>query len=68
MCHSGITEITQPVTIKLKLFSEAGWLPCVVGSPWPKEFTGDMDAPEDYDYFHELIAIDEGTCTCMYTA
>jgi len=47
-----------PMPVFRKAF-EAGWLPCVVGSPWPREFTGDLDAPEDYDYFHELIAIDE---------
>jgi len=38
---------------------KAGWLPCVVGAPWPREFTGDLEPPEHYDYFHELIAIDE---------
>jgi len=47
-----------PMEVFRKAF-QAGWLPCVVGSPWPREFTGDLDAPEGYNYFHELIAIDE---------
>jgi len=51
-----------PPEVFVKAF-EAGWLPCVVGAPWPREFTGSLDAPEGYDYFHELIAIDEvGRC------
>merc|ERR1711865_196782 len=47
-----------PAEVFEKAF-QAGWLPCVVGAPWPREFTGDLEPPEDYDYFHELIAIDE---------
>jgi len=35
-----------------------GILPAVVGKPWPQEFT-DVKSPEGYDYFHELINIDE---------
>ena len=31
----------------------------MIGSPWPREYTGSLDPPENYDYFHELIAIDE---------
>jgi alkylation response protein AidB-like acyl-CoA dehydrogenase len=37
-----------------------GILPAVVGKPWPQDYT-DIKAPEAYDYFHELINIDETT-------
>jgi alkylation response protein AidB-like acyl-CoA dehydrogenase len=37
-----------------------GILPAVVGKPWPQEYT-DVKSPEGYDYFHELINIDETT-------
>jgi len=47
-----------PMEVFRKAFT-AGFLPAVVGAPWPREYTGDLDAPEGYDYFHELIAIDE---------
>ncbi|KAK3281502.1 hypothetical protein CYMTET_10710 [Cymbomonas tetramitiformis] len=40
---------------------EAGLLPGVVGAPWPTEYAG--PGPEDYDYFHELILVDE-ICRC----
>merc|ERR1719327_2188552 len=35
-----------------------GMLPAAVGKPWPQEYT-DVKSPEGYDYFHELINIDE---------
>jgi len=35
-----------------------GILPAVVGKPWPQDYT-DVKSPEGYDYFHELINIDE---------
>ena len=42
---------------------EAGWLPAVVGAPWPVQYIGPRIAggvrPEEFDTFHELIAIDE---------
>jgi len=43
---------------------EAGWLPGCVGPPWPKDIVPDCKIiaglkPEEYDYFHELILIDE---------
>jgi hypothetical protein len=37
-----------------------GILPATVGKPWPQEYT-DVKSPEGYDYFHELINIDETT-------
>jgi alkylation response protein AidB-like acyl-CoA dehydrogenase len=43
------------------VYAEAGKrgiLPGVVGKPWPQDFT-DHRAPDGYDYFHELITIDE---------
>jgi len=42
--------------------SKWGILPVVVGKPWPQEYT-DTKPPEGYDYFHELISIDETTRT-----
>lgn len=57
-CHEWEENKKMPHEIFAKAF-KAGWLPCVVGSPWPREHTGSLDAPEGYDYFHELIAIDE---------
>jgi len=41
---------------------ERGILPAVVGKPWPSEYTK-SPSPEGYDYFHELINIDE-TARC----
>jgi alkylation response protein AidB-like acyl-CoA dehydrogenase len=35
-----------------------GILPATVGKPWPQEYTV-VKEPEGYDYFHELINIDE---------
>mmetsp|Transcript_9636 Transcript_9636/g.19983 ORF Transcript_9636/g.19983 Transcript_9636/m.19983 type:complete len:464 (-) Transcript_9636:544-1935(-) len=37
-----------------------GLLPACVGKPWPGKYTPHQ-APEGYDYFHELINCDEGT-------
>jgi len=42
---------------------EAGFLPGVVGTPWPTQFGGNKIAggikPDEYDAFHELILFDE---------
>jgi alkylation response protein AidB-like acyl-CoA dehydrogenase len=42
---------------------EAGWLPAVIGNPWPTEYAGTKIAggvkPEEFDYFHEQILIEE---------
>lgn len=35
-----------------------GVLPGVVGQPWPAQWV-EAPAPEGYDYFHELITVDE---------
>jgi len=40
--------------------AEYGILAGVVGAPWPSKYT-DAPAPANYDYFHELINVDEGT-------
>jgi hypothetical protein len=37
-----------------------GILPACVGKPWPRNFTGAPE-PAGYDYFHELINVDEGS-------
>ena len=45
----------------LQKCAKAGWLPAVVGAPWPKDFAPehpDIKADE-WDQFHELILIDE---------
>jgi alkylation response protein AidB-like acyl-CoA dehydrogenase len=46
---------------------EAGILPTGAGAPWQTEYAGTHIAgdvkPEEFDYFHELIAIDE-MCRC----
>ncbi len=53
-----------------KKTAEAGFLPAVVGPPWPVEFAGDKVAggmdirPDEFDQFHEMILIDE---TARYT-
>jgi len=42
---------------------QAGWLPAVVGPPWPSQYVGNQlmggIKPEEFDAFHELILIDE---------
>jgi len=42
---------------------QAGWLPGVVGPPWPTHLVGGAIAggvkPEEFDAFHELILVDE---------
>lgn len=43
-----------------KKSAQYGILPACVGKPWPRGFT-DAAEPEGYDYFHELINVDEGT-------
>jgi len=35
-----------------------GLLPAICGRPWPAQYT-DVPEPEGYNYFHELIMIDE---------
>ena len=37
-----------------------GILPACVGKPWPKQYTSAPE-PAGYDYFHELINVDEGS-------
>ena len=40
--------------------AQYGILPACVGKPWPGKYTSAPE-PEGYDYFHELINVDEGT-------
>eukprot|EP00193_Tetraselmis_chui_P005801 CAMPEP_0177768086 /NCGR_PEP_ID=MMETSP0491_2-20121128/9519_1 /TAXON_ID=63592 /ORGANISM="Tetraselmis chuii, Strain PLY429" /LENGTH=673 /DNA_ID=CAMNT_0019284841 /DNA_START=39 /DNA_END=2060 /DNA_ORIENTATION=+ len=37
--------------------AQVGLLACTVGVPWPTEYAG--PGPDGFDYFHELILIDE---------
>jgi alkylation response protein AidB-like acyl-CoA dehydrogenase len=43
--------------------AKAGILPALIGPPWPTEYVGTTIAggikPEEVDYFHELIFVDE---------
>ena len=41
-----------------QFLGKEGMLACICGKPWPAEYT-DVPAPEGYDFFHELIMIDE---------
>ncbi len=47
--------------------STTGILPSGAGAPWQTEYAGTHIAggvkPEEFDYFHELIAVDE-MCRC----
>jgi len=47
--------------------AKAGWLPAVIGPPWPTEYVGTNLIgglkPEEYDVFHELVLTDE-LCRC----
>lgn len=51
-----------PRQLSVKAY-EAGWYPGAAGAPWPTEYVGSKIAggvkPEEFDYFHELILIDE---------
>ena len=38
---------------------QSGWLPGVVGVPWPEEYAGPFPFGEKFDAFHEQILIDE---------
>jgi len=61
--HEWDENKTLPKSLWAKAY-EAGWLPCVVGSPWPKHIVPNAPIagglkPEEVDYFCEMIAIDE---------
>eukprot|EP01117_Protostelium_nocturnum_P001016 TRINITY_DN11339_c0_g1_i1.p1 TRINITY_DN11339_c0_g1~~TRINITY_DN11339_c0_g1_i1.p1 ORF type:complete len:567 (-),score=223.66 TRINITY_DN11339_c0_g1_i1:63-1739(-) len=60
-CHKWDEDKKMPSDIYRKCY-EAGFLPGVVGG-WPTEYAGDKIAggvkPSEWDYFHELILIDE---------
>jgi len=61
-----VHEWDQNKKIPLEIYKkayEAGILPGAVGAPWPTELAGDNIAggikPEEFDYFHEMILVDE---------
>lgn len=54
--HQWDTAKSVPKDLYAKMHA-AGIMPAVVGAPWPKEYA--VDAPEDFDQFHELILWDE---------
>jgi predicted heme/steroid binding protein len=65
-CHEWDEAKKIPKELYQKLY-QAGILPGVVGKPWPVKYAGDKIAggvaPAEWDYFHELILIDEfGRC------
>eukprot|EP01122_Echinamoeba_exundans_P012860 TRINITY_DN54_c2_g1_i1.p1 TRINITY_DN54_c2_g1~~TRINITY_DN54_c2_g1_i1.p1 ORF type:complete len:528 (+),score=134.02 TRINITY_DN54_c2_g1_i1:103-1686(+) len=60
-------ELRQIPRDLYKKAADKGILQGVVGAPWPSQFSpsgpaGDIK-PEEYDYFHELILLDE-LCRC----
>lgn len=61
-CHQWDEEKRVPKELYRKCY-EAGWLPGVVGAPWPTEYAGDKIAggikPSEFDAFTELILVDE---------
>lgn len=61
-CHAWDEAKAIPREVWRKCY-EGGWLPGVVGAPWPTEWAGSNIAggvkPEEWDSFHELILFDE---------
>ena len=61
-CHAWDEAKQIPREVWRKCY-EGGWLPGVVGAPWPTELCGSNIAggvkPEEWDSFHELILLDE---------
>eukprot|EP01117_Protostelium_nocturnum_P013518 TRINITY_DN5050_c0_g1_i1.p1 TRINITY_DN5050_c0_g1~~TRINITY_DN5050_c0_g1_i1.p1 ORF type:complete len:563 (-),score=249.06 TRINITY_DN5050_c0_g1_i1:118-1806(-) len=61
-CHKWDEEKYFPKEI-YKAAYEGGWLPAVIGPPWPKDLVGTNIAGgvkvEEFDQFHELILLDE---------
>ncbi|KAL0477695.1 long-chain specific acyl-CoA dehydrogenase, mitochondrial [Acrasis kona] len=61
-----VHEWDEKKKIPLELYKkayEAGILPGAVGAPWPTKYAGPNIAggikPEEFDYFHEMILVDE---------
>ena len=62
--HEWDEKKSLPLELYRKTY-EAGILPGVVGSPWAGGMGAHLDVkgPKDFDYFHELIILDEcGRC------
>jgi len=61
-CHQWDEAKAVPRDLWEKCY-KAGWLPGVIGPPWPTQYAGQYIMggvrPEEYDYFHELIIMDE---------
>eukprot|EP01125_Pyxidicula_operculata_P019259 TRINITY_DN696_c1_g1_i1.p1 TRINITY_DN696_c1_g1~~TRINITY_DN696_c1_g1_i1.p1 ORF type:complete len:517 (-),score=74.53 TRINITY_DN696_c1_g1_i1:102-1652(-) len=64
--HEWETQGHIPKGLALNCY-EAGFLPGVIGPPWPTEYVGSRIGggvkPEEFDSFHELILFDE-LCRC----
>jgi len=62
LCHKWDEEKKLPREL-YKQGWEGGWLPGVIGAPWPEKYAGGHIAggvkPEEWDAFHELILLDE---------
>eukprot|EP00004_Rigifila_ramosa_P008073 TRINITY_DN1923_c0_g1_i1.p1 TRINITY_DN1923_c0_g1~~TRINITY_DN1923_c0_g1_i1.p1 ORF type:complete len:346 (-),score=85.38 TRINITY_DN1923_c0_g1_i1:55-1092(-) len=57
--HQWRDDAEPPRDIVLKM-GKAGLLACMGGPPFPKDYVdAGVEAPEDFDYFHELILQDE---------
>lgn len=61
-CHEWDENKQFPRQLYVKAY-KAGWFPGAAGAPWPTKYAGPNIAggvkPEEFDYFHELILIDE---------
>jgi alkylation response protein AidB-like acyl-CoA dehydrogenase len=61
-CHEWDEKYELP-RVLFKKAADAGLLACIIGPPWPVQYVGANLAggvkPEEFDYFHELIFIDE---------
>eukprot|EP00742_Colponemidia_sp_Colp-10_P000836 GILJ01000906.1.p1 GENE.GILJ01000906.1~~GILJ01000906.1.p1 ORF type:complete len:550 (-),score=77.59 GILJ01000906.1:98-1747(-) len=61
-CHEWDEARAIPKEVIKKCYT-AGWLPGVIGPPWPTKYAGTNIAggvrPEEFDAFHEAILVDE---------
>ncbi|KAK3233931.1 hypothetical protein CYMTET_40827 [Cymbomonas tetramitiformis] len=57
-CHEWDEKKAVPVRDLLQKAAATGWLPAILGQPWPQEYAPNTFG-HDIDYFHELILHDE---------
>ena len=61
-CHTWDEAKAIPVRELLQKAAATGWLPAIVGKPWPVEYCGACPFGQDFDYFHE-VGLPAYTCT-----